>query len=447
MKHYDFVAIGGGNAGLTAASMAAAAGHRTALIDRGAVGGLCSLNGCNPKKVFVRTTELLDELRHAERFGITVADATVDWRRVIERKESFTNPVTPQTEASLQSQGIDLIQGLPRFTSRNSLEVNGDTIEAGAVIIATGSTPRPLQFAGAEFVKTSNDILATRDVPKDLVIVGAGVVAYEFGQVFARLGARVTILAHSRPLAGEDEDIVNALVEFSEGLGLQTILQAKVNAAHKQNGNYLVEYETEGKAQSVNADFILNAAGRVPSIDELDLEKAEVERDRRGVVVNEFLRSPSNPNIFAGGDAHGRLQLSPVASYEGRVVAKNFLEGDTEKADYDSIPRAIYTVPQLASVGLTEAEARKRNLNIDVVSNDMKEWKTYAIITGGETARAKVITEKGSGRILGAHLFAPNAGDTINIYALAMKFNVKASDLREMVFSYPTLMSALPYTV
>src|SRR5262245_16864485 len=161
MKHYDFVAIGGGNAGLTAAAKVVAAGYRTALIDRGAVGGLCSLNGCNPKKVLVRTTELLDEIRHAERFGITVADTRVDWRRVIERKESFTNPVTSQTETSLQSQGIDLIQGSPRFTSRNTLEVNGDTIETGAVIIATGSNPRQLQFAGTEYVKTSNDILAT----------------------------------------------------------------------------------------------------------------------------------------------------------------------------------------------------------------------------------------------------------------------------------------------
>src|SRR5262249_2982888 len=154
---------------------------------------------------------------HAARFGIDVDGARVDWQRVIERKESFTDPVTPATEASLKSQGIDLIQGSPRFTSRNSLAVNGEEIEAGAVIIATGSTPRRLEFAGAEFVKTSNDILATRQVPKDLVIIGAGVVAYEFGQVFARLGSRVTILAHSRPLAGEDEDMVKALVEFSAG--------------------------------------------------------------------------------------------------------------------------------------------------------------------------------------------------------------------------------------
>src|SRR5262249_28198556 len=154
----------------------------------------------------------------------------------------------------------------------------GEEVEAGAVHIATGSTPRRLEFAGAEFVKTSNDILATRQVPKNLVIIGAGVVAYEFGQGFARLGSRVTILAHSRPLAGEDEEIVNSLVEFSEGLGVRTVLQAKVNKVRKTGEEFVVEFDAEGKTEEAPADFVLNAAGRVPSIDELDLDKAGVER-------------------------------------------------------------------------------------------------------------------------------------------------------------------------
>src|SRR5215212_9617085 len=138
MRSYDFLAIGGGNAGLTAASLAAAAGRRTALVDRGAIGGLCSLNGCNPKKVLVRSTELLDEIRHASKFGIDVAEPRIDWPRVIDRKESFTNPVTAAAEASLKEQGIDLIQGSPRFVSTNALEVNGERVEASAFIIATG---------------------------------------------------------------------------------------------------------------------------------------------------------------------------------------------------------------------------------------------------------------------------------------------------------------------
>lgn len=448
MKRYDFVAIGGGNAGLTAAAKIASAGHQTALIDKGAVGGLCSLNGCNPKKVFVRTTELVNEIRRAATFGVEVSEPRVDWSRVIERKESFTSPVTPQTVASLKEQGIDLIQGSPQFISKSALEINGEEIEAGAFVIATGSYPRPLEFAGAELARTSNDILAVREIPRNLVIIGAGVVAFEFGQAFARLGSRVTMLARgNRALAGEEEDLVDGLVEFSKTLGVNILTQAKPHSIVKQDAGLVIEFEADGKAETLAADFILNAAGRIPSIDRLALDKAEVETSWRGVVANDFLRSKTNPNIFAAGDAQGRLQLSPVASYEGRLVAKNFLEGDTERADYEAVPRAIYTIPPLASVGLTEAEARKRGLDVSVTSSEMTNWKVNAIIEGGEPARAKVITEKASGRIVGAHIWGANAGDNINFFALAMKYKIPADEIKDMVFAYPTLASALPYTI
>ncbi len=448
MKRYDFVAIGGGNAGLTAASKVAGAGHKTALIDKGAVGGLCSLNGCNPKKVLVRATEILNEIRRAATFGVEVAEPGVNWSRVMERKESFTSPVTPQTEASLKEAGIDLIQGSPQFIASNALEINGEEIEANTFVIATGSYPRPLEFVGAELAKTSNDILALREIPRNLVIIGAGVVAFEFGQVFARLGSRVTLLVRGdRALPGEDEDLVDALVEFSKTLGIKIITQATPRSIVQRRAELVIEFKADGKAESLAADFILNAAGRIPSIDTLALDKAKVETTNRGIVVTDFLRSKTNPNIFAAGDAQGRLQLSPVASYEGRVVAKNFLEGDTERADYEAIPRAIFTIPPLASVGLTEAEARKRGLDVNVTNSNMTDWKVNAIIEGGEPARAKVITEKSSGHIIGAHIWCANAGENINFFALAIKHKIPADEIKNMVFAYPTLASALPYTL
>lgn len=445
MRDYDFVAIGGGNAGLTAASRIAGAGHRTALVDRGPIGGLCSLNGCNPKKVLVRSTELLDEIRHAERFGIEVSKPRIDWSRVIDRKESFTNTVTATSEASLREQGIDLIQGSPRFVSRDELDVDGEIIRAKSFVIATGSTPRELKVEGREFIKTSNDILALRDVPGDLVIVGAGVVAMEFGQVFARAGSRVRILTPGRQvLSGEDEDMVARLVEFSTALGIEIVFQMRLKGVRRQADGLAVEFEQDGRDQTARADFVLNAAGRVASIGDLALDKAEVETDRRGVVVNEFLRSQSNPQIFAAGDAHGRLQLSPVASYEGRVVARNFLENDAERVRHDWIPRAVYTVPPLASVGLTESEARTRGFDIRVIKNDMSTWKVYQIV-GEQVAHSKIVTETESGAILGAHLYGQSAGEIINIFGLAMKFGIRADDLKNFVYAYPTLSSALPY--
>jgi glutathione reductase (NADPH) len=355
---YDFIAIGGGNAGLTATSMAAAAGLRTALVDRGPVGGLCSLNGCNPKKVLVRSIEVLEFVRHADKFGIETGPSKIDWSRVIDRKESFTAAVTPATEASLMQQRIDLLRGAPHFLDRHAMHVSATDFEFGSALVSTGSTSRRITFPGSQFVKTSDDILALRRVPKDLVIIGAGVVAYEFGQVFARLGSRVTTLTPGkRALKEFDSDIVDALVQDSTRLGITLVTQSTVRSVRQGGDGLRVEYEAGG-AHAIDADFVLNAAGRVPSIAELQLDKANVQSDKRGVTTSEFLRSISNRDVFAAGDVHGRLQLSPIASYEGRVVGRNLLENDTERADYSSIPRALYTIPQVAMVGMTEAEAR-----------------------------------------------------------------------------------------
>ncbi len=446
MRNYDFVAIGGGNTGLGSAHRIAAAGHKVALVDRGAIGGLCSLNGCNPKKVLVRSSQVLEEIRNAAKFGIDVAGHRVDWSRVIDRKETFTKPVTQQSLDGLREQKIDFIAGAPRFVSPTVMEVNGERIEFGHCVIATGSTPRKLEFPGAEFTRISDDILALRAVPESLVIIGAGVVAFEFGHVFARLGSKVTMLAHEdRALGGNEEELVDALVEYSRTLGIRFEFQAGVQRITKEGERLVLEVAAGERMVSLAADFVLNAAGRVPSLDGLDLAAAGVQYDGRGVRTNDFLRT-SNPRIFAGGDAHGRMQLSPVASYEGRVIARNLLERDAQKVCYDFIPRAIYTLPTFASVGITEAEARKRGLEISVVSNDMAGWKVYGIL-GAELARAKVIEEKGTGKILGAHLLHAAAGEQIHIFALAMAHGINADTLREFVYAYPTPASAMAYAV
>ena len=193
------------------------------------------------------------------------------------------------------------------------------------------------------------------------------------------------------------------------------------------------------------ADFVLNAAGRVPNIASLDLPAAGVAFDKKGVVVDEYLRSPGNRRVFAGGDAHGRRQLSPVASYEGRVVAKNFLEGDVERASYEAIPQAVYTVPPLAWVGATEAEARESGAKIAVTLHDMENWRVYAI-AGERPAKAKVVVEESTRRILGAHLYGAEAAEMIHVFALAMRFGLSTADLEKMVWAYPTFTAVLDST-
>ena len=239
---------------------------------------------------------------------------------------------------------------------------------------------------------------------------------------------------------------MDAVIRYSEELGVTVRFQSPVRAVRRRGDRLAVEFEADGRATSLDADFVLNAAGRVPSIAELALDRAGVASDARGVVVDDFLRSSSNRDVFAAGDAHGRLQLSPVASYEGRVVARNLLEGDVERVDYAAVPKVLWTVPPLASVGLTEPDARARTLDVSVATSDMAGWKVYAI-HGDPIARAKVIVDRSSGRILGAHLYGQAAGENIQLFALAMRFGITADDLRRTVYGYPTLASAVPHTL
>jgi glutathione reductase (NADPH) len=447
MAGYDFVVIGGGNTGLSAAYRVARAGKKVALVDKGPVGGLCSLAGCNPKKVFVRATEVLDEVRRAGEHGIRTGAVSIDWSRVWQRKKSFTDPVPGQTEESLQKGGIDRIRAEARFLGPDALAAGSRVLHAEGFVVATGSRPRPLRFPGAELAKTSDDVLELQEPPKRMVIVGAGVVAFEFGQVFARLGTKVTMLMRrGRALAGFDEDFIENVVKFTEDLGVEFLKETEVHSVVETGRGLRIELSAGGERRAIEADFVLNSAGRVAAVESLDLPKAGVEATEKGVVVDDYLRSPRNRRIFAGGDAHGARQLSPVASYEGRVIARNFLEGDAEQVDYSTIPRAVFTVPPLASVGMTEEEARKADRAIDVAVSDMTSWKVCAI-AGEPLARAKVVTERGTGRILGAQLLGAGAAENIHVFALAIGAGMSADRFKHLVFAYPTFASALESTL
>lgn len=439
----DLVVIGGGNTGLSAAYRVANAGKKVALVDPGPVGGLCSLAGCNPKKVFVRATEVLDEVRRAGEHGIRTGEVSIDWSRVWQRKKSFTDPVPAQTEASLKSKGIDLIRAEAKFLGPNALAAGNRILRAEGFVVATGSHPRRFTFPGANLVKTSDDVLDLEEPPQRIAIIGAGVVAFEFAHVFARLGTRVTVLLrHGRALADFDDDLSQIVIQFTENLGVKFLKGSEVRSVVQTGSGLRVELAVAGDQRAIEADFVLNASGRVAAVESLDLARAGVEADEKGVAVDPYLRSARNRRVFAGGDAHGARQLSPVASYEGRVIARNFLEGDVERVDYSSIPRAVFTVPPFASVGMTEEEARRTGRAIDVTVNDMSHWKVYAI-AGEPIARAKIVTESDTGKILGAQLLGAGAPDVIHSFALAMRTGMTARELREFVFVYPTFTSTI----
>jgi glutathione reductase (NADPH) len=439
VEHYDFIALGGGNAGLGASKGVRAAGKKVALIDPMPIGGLCGLRGCNPKKVLVRATEVLHIVKEAGEHGIGPIDAPIDWRAVIERKQRFTDPVTPRTEKSLRDAGIDYIRAAPRFIAPDRLDVEGRTLSFDGLAIATGSAPRRLSFPGAQYVSSSDDLLELETIPRHLVIIGAGVVGFEFAHVFARLGSSVHMLVRGREiLKGREADLVSRLVQHTRTLGVTFHEEVEVQAVTEKQGAYEVELSN---TTCLAADFVLNASGRPANLEGLALEKANVKYNAHGIEVTDYLRSPGDPRVFAGGDAHGKRELSPVASYEGAIIAHNFLHGDERRADYSAIPSAIFTIPPFASVGVTEDAARKER-DIDVAAQDMSEWLVFAI-AGEKPAHGKVIFEKSTGRVLGAHLFGPAADEHIHVFAMAMRYGITRQQLREMIYVYPSLGSAM----
>jgi glutathione reductase (NADPH) len=443
MPDFDVIVIGGGNGGQGAAFRTARGGKSTALVDKGDVGGLCALRGCNPKKVMVRATELLDEVRRASVHGITTGPVAIDWGKVVDRLHTFTDPITPAVEAGLAKAGIERVRGRARFVARDRIAVDGRELSAEHVVVATGSRPRALPIPGGELAKTSDDIFDVRKPPERMVVIGSGVVACEFAFVFARLGTAVTVIARGdRVLGGElDRDFVAPILEHAERLGIRWEWNTQVRAISHAGGALRVDVGD----RAFEADFVLNAVGRVAAIDDLALASADVRGDERGVEVDEFLASPTNPRVFAAGDVHGRWQLSPVASYEGRVIARNILAPRSARVDYGALPRAVFTTPPIAMVGLTEAAARARGLDVDAVTNDMTSWKVHAIL-GDELARGKTVVDKATGKVLGAQLCAPSAPDTIHVFALAIRSGMTRAQLEDMVYAYPTASSALAST-
>jgi glutathione reductase (NADPH) len=436
---YDLVVIGGGNTGQAAANRVARAGKRVALVDQGPVGGLCSLAGCNPKKVLVRASEVLEEVRRAGQHGISTGPVAIDWSKVIDRKRTFTDPVTAATEAGLAQLGVARATGVARFIGPDRVQVGAQELGAAAFVIATGSRPRQLTFPGAEHVKITNDLLDLREVPRRLVILGAGVVALEFGFVFARLGSQVVVVARGdRALTGFDRDFVAPVVAFAERLGIRWLWNREARAVQPADGALVVDVGDE----TLPADFVLNASGRTANVEALDLGRGDVAGGPRGIEVDEYLQSRTNPSVFAGGDAHGEWQLSPVASYEGRIISRNLLVPRSARVDYTALPRAVFTTPPLATVGLTEEAARARQLDVLVAQNDMATWKVFAI-AGDEAARSKLVVDRASGKLLGAQLWTPTAPDMIHFLALAIRFGMTRAELEDLVYAYPTPTSAL----
>lgn len=446
-REFDVLVIGTGTSGYTLALACREAERSVAVADNRPYGGTCAMRGCQPKKYLVAAAEVVELAHQMSSIGIHPV-AGIDWAALMRSKTAFTSAVPGRTEHDFQEAGIEMLHGTSRFVSPAEIMVSDHTlVRARYVVIATGARPTPLNFEGENLVMTSEDFLELTSMPPRVVFIGGGYISMEFAHVARAAGAEVTILQRGdRVLKGFEPEVVDQLTDAARDFGIRIVTNFQVCGAERLDGSVAI-HGNKDCADIYQADLAIHGAGRTANLDELNLHAGEVVYSSHGVIVNEFLQSVSNPCVYAIGDASATpLQLATTADMDASVAAENILRGNHQKADYELVPSAVFTLPPLAGVGVTESQAIESGVHFHINRGAMTGWASSRRI-GQKHAFYKVLIEDGTGRILGAHLFGHNAAEAINIFALAMKFGLTTRDLKKVLWAYPTHISDLKYMV
>ncbi|HCR31653.1 MAG TPA: NAD(P)/FAD-dependent oxidoreductase, partial [Opitutae bacterium] len=368
-----------------------------------------------------------------------------DWPALQKLKIAFQDGIPEGQVKDFQDSGIETFAGRATLNGPRSIEVDGETLEADNIVLATGARPRKTDIPGSELAKNSEYFLNLESLPKRVLFVGGGYISFEFAHVAAQAGAEVTILHRSEcPLKAFDRDIVKTVVEASEDSGIRIILKESPTRIESTDNQFRVH----GSSGAIyETDLVIEASGRVPNLSVLDGDLGGVEHSSRGIEVNEFLQSVSNPNVYAIGDcAATPYQLATVADEEGKVAAENILNDNRRSVDYSVIPTAGFTIPNVASVGLTEKQAEEKNLDFRIESGVTTGWPSSNRI-GEKHSAYKILISNEDDTIIGAHLARHNASEVISSFGLAMKYRIPASELANFPWAYPTYTSDLKYMV
>ncbi len=433
---YDLVVIGGGSAGLVAASAGAQINARVALVEKGLLGGDCLHYGCVPSKSMIHAAQIAYSVKIASRFGIYTNEPTIKLEEALGHVHSVIDTIQEHDSTErFEKLGVEVIYGAGKFIDEKTFEVKGRQIRARAFLVATGSRPMvpPVEGLEAAGFLTNEQVFSVKSRPDALAVIGAGPIGCELSQSFSRLGSKVTLLS-SRDviMPKEDPDAARVVQRQMESEGVRILLNSRAERVDVINGKKTI---TAG-GEKIVVDEILIATGRRPNVESLNLEAAGVDYNKKGIKVDEKLRT-SNKRIYAAGDVIGGYQFTHVAGYEAGVAMQNALVFPTKKADYRVIPWATFTDPELARVGLTERQARDRYGDDVYVLKQGFDGVDRAIAEAASHGFAKFII-KGNGEILGAHIVGLHAGELIHEAVLAMSQNLKVSAL-QCIHVYPTL--------
>lgn len=442
MEHFDLIVIGAGSGGVRAARMAAADGKNVAIIENRYLGGTCVNVGCVPKKLFVYASEYREKAEEAAGFGVKASIEGFDWPTLRDNKSNEISRLNGIYENLLEGPGAKIFNGTGSLKDANTVEVNGadghHTLTADNILIATGSWPFKPEIPGAEHAITSNEVFHLKDdeFPKRALVVGAGYIAVEFAGIFNGLGVDTTLVARrGLILRGFDEDIRSFVQEQVSAKGVNIKTEAEIERIEKQADGSLLCFFKNGDQQEV--DLVMYATGRRPMTDGLGLENANIEIHGNGTIkTNEFFQT-SAESVYALGDVIGTPQLTPVALAQGMKFLAHLYKGDTEPMNYDNIPTAVFCQPNIGTVGLSEDQCTEKGLDVEVYESNFKAMK-HTISGLSERTLMKLIVNKADNKVIGAHMVGPDAGETVQGLAIAIKAGATKADFDSTIGIHPT---------
>jgi len=443
--NFDLVVIGTGTAAMGTAMRVRKAGWSVAVVDEKPFGGTCALRGCDAKKMLMTGAEVIDLARRMRQNGVP-GDVRIDWPDLIAFKRSFTDAIPAKHEERYRENGIATFHGTAQFTGPNSLDVAGRELHARHVLIASGASPVHLAIPGEEHLIANEQFLALDRLPPRIVLVGGGYIAAEFSHIAERAAAQVTVLQRGpRMLTGFEPELVEWLMDAFHATGIEALTNTTVTAVEKNGHGYKVQAETDGEKVSIETDFVVHAAGRIPQLERLNLDVANIATENGRLKLNDYLQSVSNPAIYAAGDAAQKgPPLTPVSAHDAKIVAANLTKGNHAKPDYRGVPSVAFTLPPIARVGIGEEDARRSGLNCRVKCERAPNWFT-ARQAAQPVYGYKTLVDEETGHILGAHLVGPHADEVINLFALAIRHDLTADELKKTIFGYPTAASDIGY--
>ncbi len=434
---YDYFVIGAGSGGVRSARIAAGHGARVAIAEEYRVGGTCVIRGCVPKKLLVYGSHFAEDLADAKRFGWDVGTPTFDWPTLRDNVLADVDRINAVYESTLTSHAVDLKRARATFLDAHTLMVGGERITADKILIATGAAPAMPSIPGVEHAITSNEVFHLDKLPERIVIAGSGYIANEFAGIFHELGVDVTLVVRGdRILRGWDHSLVERLLAGSIVRGLKFRFNCEIECIEAMgDGRRRLRMKS---GDDIETDLVMFAIGREPNAQRLGCEAAGIGLDNKhAVIVDENCRT-SAENVYAVGDVINRVQLTPVAIREGHAVADHLFGGKEIALDYACIPSAVFSAPPLASVGMTEHEARTKLGGVDVFSSDFRPMKNT--LTGrSERALMKLVVDSATDRLVGAHMIGPEAAEIMQTMAIAVKAGLTKAQVDQTVAIHPTM--------